>query len=493
MSHAIILPLSHFVKVDALKLFQSLTQLGVSRFGLLYHWLFSQGKTVTPYKFGKINDDEFYQRTCDILGLDRQQASKEQFFAAWNSMCAIDQAGVDKLDRLAKSLPPGVDLVLTGFSNPAHIEVIRAQYQQLHPKGKALPGKLLLSYEQGTGDLIPQVRPFLGKHLQSAQLLLTQPKRPHSWWHPIAWWAYFNASKQVAKYQRQAQEHALTVSMMDNLSLEEDGSQNLYTLIAKLEHTYRQGLNEDFSTLRDFKNPPLTEVDALVVLAGRHGYDGTHLNCRVQSENYQPFPLRTTMTTELNALLEEHQDTDYPWDSRDRLNKALKMAAAHHQEYGHYPKLVFIEGQQGADILNGLLSGERPLPQGIHPLFESYPKELFVIQVLSPENLHTKGQIDLLKQGDLLGHISGNEMIKGQIGIITSGYHIPRTRRLAADLKEHYKVSLFACDRKGLKPGTPLDIAGECARLHLYHQQGKLPNPLATQPFSGEKRKFKIV
>ena len=92
---------------------------------LIYDNFFS--KNIDRYKSGGINSAQFKLNIGRLLGL--KSITESEFFGAWNAMCHIAPAQIEKLKNTCNSLSKSNDIQILCISatNPAHLQHIQAQ------------------------------------------------------------------------------------------------------------------------------------------------------------------------------------------------------------------------------------------------------------------------------------------------------------------------------------------------------------------------------
>jgi hypothetical protein len=151
----IILPLSSYVNINQSRAIRAFSQLGVSKWSILYHWISLPG-----YLGEKLNElrgdslptvfDWFNEGQLSPLefrtALKRrfralENKSDEQINAAWNAMCTVTDYSRDAF-RQVSQLHDGenIKVVFHSNTNPLHLETIQNRF------GQTIPGNHCFSF-----------------------------------------------------------------------------------------------------------------------------------------------------------------------------------------------------------------------------------------------------------------------------------------------------------------------------------------------------------
>lgn len=201
MSKVLIVPLGLLTQPKWQDSVNAFKALGVGKLSLLWNWP-RVNRAIKQYKIGATNNELFLQNLQTIFP-QLNNIEERNFWHAWNQSCGFTEKTQEDLDALCEMKRRDVQIYIISRSNPAHIAFIKKQY------GKALPGDLFLSYEQGTIDASltdalmqeinkkhPDVQPENIVHLRS------EPgEKPYpNLWSKLGWLRWLLAPFQMLQY-----------------------------------------------------------------------------------------------------------------------------------------------------------------------------------------------------------------------------------------------------------------------------------------------------
>lgn len=161
-----------------------------------------------------------------------------------------------------------------------------------------------------------------------------------------------------------------------------------------------------------------------------------------------------------------------PLDDLERLQEGVRIAMlVNALRVNKKPEDLAPEDYVTPIFYNGRAIHNRDLKEALQRGVLGYPRDLFIIRPISPEN--TLGQIQAFNQ-----YLHANK--HRHVALVSSAYHLPRVARImGADSPQangeifdkplrHLKIFLFGVHKQERRPGMVFDLPGELNAMRMY-------------------------